>query len=187
MTTPSDAEIQQYLASVDHAAAELCLARRVDFLDGLRERIETARAGREGEVSDALSELGEPRSVAVAAFSANSTRLEAPRRKGTPRTVMALWTVSTALGVLMHLPDTGVLAVPAGCLLVVAFAALWRSGWWSVEHKVLATAGLCLPNFVVGAYATIAGSGTAVTLIGHLFELAIRCCVLGWLWEQRTS
>ncbi|PWI18037.1 hypothetical protein DI272_30705 [Streptomyces sp. Act143] len=187
-TTATHPDIRRYLAAVDRAASSVPAGPRKELLADLSEHIDVALAERPGELDQILAELGDPRDIAATAIRENAEYSHPGRRRGNPRTVLALLAASSVLGLLgAAAPHAEALNFPILVVTALGFATLAMSAWWTTSRKWISVAWFILPNVFLRAVDQAFGLSHSAEATLSFFAVALRAGVLVWLWRHRVA
>ncbi|MFD5556160.1 hypothetical protein ACFWIA_20255 [Streptomyces sp. NPDC127068] len=202
MKTTAD-PVRDYLSVVEREAAALSADRRQELLADLVEHVEVTLAERpDASISEILSELGDPRTIAATALaeaghgSAGTSAApgapsagDAPARRGKVHPLVPLLMLTLSLPFILVFPDQpgpvlGVLFRITGAVL------LCTSVHWTAVQKTTGVLLVAVLPSVVFATANLSGGGPEVgtpALLANLGAFVLMAGAAAWLWRARRA
>ncbi|MET9057190.1 hypothetical protein ABZX99_05120 [Streptomyces antibioticus] len=184
----TDPRVRRYLAAVERGASAMPTGARKELVAVLSEHIDVALAERPGELDLILDELGDPEDIAATAVREDAEADDPERRRGNPRTVVALLAASSVMGLLLGAaPHADQLNFPTLVVTALGFVALAMSAWWTTSRKWVAVAWFILPNVFLRVVDQAFGLGHGVEFVLSCLAVGVRAGVLVWLWRHRVA
>ncbi|MEU5404314.1 hypothetical protein ABZ348_34090 [Streptomyces sp. NPDC005963] len=191
---------QDYLSAVEREASALPADRRQELLADLAEHIEVTRAERpDAAISDILTELGDPRTIAETALSeAGSTTagawaprgIGAPARRGKVHPLVPLLMLTLPFLVAAILPQAPAAQFFSTVFRIIGAVLLCTSVHWTAVQKatgVLLTAVLPTVAISIWILSSSAPSGGTPAHLANLATIALLTGTATWLWRIRRA